>query len=75
MINHRSKIETAFATSASKEMTKKRFGLRSCTERYDLDYIADIRELYYRTCELEPDCITLDSSCGHETIKELIQIL
>lgn len=75
MINHRSKIEQAFAASALKDVTQKKFGLRVCAKRYDLDYLADIRELYYRTCELDPLCIQLEGSCSHDKIKELIQTL
>lgn len=75
MINHRSKIEKAFAASALQQMNQKKFGLRTCAQRYDLDYLADIRELYYRTCELDPLCINLDGSCSHDKIKELIQTL
>jgi len=75
MINHRSKIEQAFAASAVKQVTQKKFGIRMCANPYDLSYLADIRELYYRTCELDPLCIYLDSSCSHDKIKETIQTL
>lgn len=75
MTDHRAKIEQAFAASAGKQVIQKKFGVRICANPYDLNYLADIRELYYRTCELDPLCIHLDGSCSHDTIKELIQTL
>jgi hypothetical protein len=74
MINHQVKIDNAFATSAFKKLQQQRFGLRSCVKRYELDHIADIRELYIRNAELDPLSLST-GGCTLAKMKEIIQTL
>lgn len=68
------KLDSAFAASANKKLQSQRFGLRDCAVRYDLDYLADLRELYARNKELDPLCMST-GSCTLSTMNELIQTL
>jgi len=68
------KLESAFAASAYKKLQSQRFGLRECAIRYDLDYLADLRELYRANKELEPLCMST-GSCDLPVMNEWIQTL
>lgn len=68
------KLDSAFAASAFKKLQTQRFGLRECAIRYDLDYLADMRELYQRNKELDPLCMST-GSCSLSVMQEMIQTL
>lgn len=56
-------IDGLFADATYKAFKAKRYGIKSCPKPLEIDHLADIREVYKRSLELDKNEMKLASSC------------
>jgi hypothetical protein len=68
-------ITILFAETAYTEFVQKRYGIKRCFSRVDLDLAQDLMNIYKAQLELQECSLTIGDSCTIESIEERINTL